>query len=285
MNKAKSIYISIYAPLLFIGLFLSLKALFTQAFDVAWLGTLVALLPTVYMFATLMTFRVARTSSSLPFQLYSALIGGFIAAIGFLFFEGSPAALFFGAGVGLVGFLLYDFWYSRFSRTAGAALQLGKRLPDFELKDSEKGVVSSGSFIGKPVLMIFFRGNWCPLCMAQIKEVAAQYQEISDKGVEVALISPQPEKYTQKLASKFNVPYRFLTDEGNKVAKLLGIVNAGGTPAGLGLMGYDSETVLPTVLLTNGAGELVYIDLTDNYRVRPEPDQFLRIIEEKGVAV
>jgi len=42
---------------------------------------------------------------------------------------------------------------------------------------------------------------------------------------------------------------------------------------------------MPTVLLTNAVGELVYIDMTENYRVRPEPDQFLRIIEEKGVAV
>jgi hypothetical protein len=69
------------------------------------------------------------------------------------------------------------------------------------------------------------------------------------------------------------------------VARQLGIVNPDGTPAGLGLMGYESETVMPAVLLTNAAGELVYIDMTDSYRVRPEPDQFLRISEEKGVAV
>ena len=285
MNKAKSLYISIYASLLFLGLFLSVKALFTQAFDISWLGAVIALLPTAYMFATLMTFRVARTSPSLPLQLYAALTGGAISSLGFLFFDGSAIALFFGVGIGVIGFLLYDFWYSRFARPTNAKLQLGNRLPGFELKDSQQGVIGSASFIGKPTLLIFFRGNWCPLCMAQLKEVVAQYKEIAAKGVEVALISPQPEKNTQKLASKFDVPYRFLTDEGNKVARQLGIANTDGTPAGLGLIGYESETVLPTVLLTNAVGELVYIDMTENYRVRPEPDQFLRIIEENGIAV
>ncbi|MBL4607092.1 MAG: redoxin domain-containing protein [Pseudomonadales bacterium] len=285
MNKAKSIYISLYSTLLFLGVFLSLRALFTQAFDLTWLGAVVALLPTAYMFGTLMTFRVARTSSNLPIQIYAALIGGVTSTVGFLFFEGSALALFFGVGIGVIGFLLYDFWYSRFTRSSNTVLQLGNRLPSFELKDTQLGPVNSASFIGKPTLMIFFRGNWCPLCMAQLKEVAGQYKEIAEKGVEVALISPQPEANTQKLAKKFDVPYRFLTDEGNKVARQLGIMNEDGTPAGLGLMGYESETVLPTVLLTNAAGELVYIDMTDNYRVRPEPDQFLKIIEEKGVAV
>ena len=285
MNKAKSLYISLYTSLLFLGLFLSVKALLTQAFDLTWLGAVIALVPAAYMFSTLMTFRVARTSPDLPFQIYAALTGGVISSIGFLLFDGSAVAFFFSVGVGVIGFLLYDFWYSRFTRPPNQALQLGKRLPDFELKDSKLGIVKSASFIGKPTLMIFFRGNWCPLCMAQIKEVAAQYKEIAAKGVEVALVSPQPEANTQKLAAKFDVPYRFLTDEGSKVARQLEIVNPYGTPAGLGLMGYESETVMPTVLLTNAAGELVYIDMTENYRVRPEPNQFLRIIEEKGVAV
>ena len=102
--------------------------------------------------------------------------------------------------------------------------------------------------------------------------------------MEVALISPQPHGYTQTLAGKFNVPYRFFIDVDNKAAWQLNIVNEGGTPAGMAALGYDSETIFPTVLLTNTAGELVYVDLTENYCVRPEPDEFLRIINEANVA-
>lgn len=38
-------------------------------------------------------------------------------------------------------------------------------------------------------------------------------------GVRIALVSPQPHKSTIALAKRFDVPFDFLTDEGNKVAK------------------------------------------------------------------
>ncbi len=45
-------------------------------------------------------------------------------------------------------------------------------------------------------------------------------------------------------------------------------------------MGYDSDTVLPTVIITDEKGKIIFVDLTDNYRVRPEPETFLQIIDE-----
>jgi len=66
---------------------------------------------------------------------------------------------------------------------------------------------------------------------------------------------------------KFDVTYRFLTDENNKTTRRLEIVNPDGAPVGLGLIGYVSEAVMPTALLINAVGKLLYIDMTENYRV------------------
>jgi len=51
---------------------------------------------------------------------------------------------------------------------------------------------------------------------------------------------------------------------------------------GLQALGYDSDTVMPTVVMTNSAGKIIFADLTDNYRVRPEPEDFLRVFDEQG---
>ncbi|MCG8612348.1 MAG: redoxin domain-containing protein, partial [Pseudomonadales bacterium] len=133
-------------------------------------------------------------------------------------------------------------------------------------------------------LIIFYRGNWCPLCMAQIKEVSAQYQQLADLGVAVALVSPQPHENTRNLAKKFSVPFKFLVDTENAAAKKLGIFAEDGTPKGLELLGYDSDTVMPTVIITDAQGNIIFADLTDNYRVRPEPDTFIQILKEHTVA-
>jgi peroxiredoxin len=119
--------------------------------------------------------------------------------------------------------------------------------------------------------------------MAQIKEVAASYQALEKLGVRVFLVSPQPETHTKELAKKFNVNYHFMIDERNQAASLLGIDAKDGTPKGMEVFGYDSDTVLPTAILTDQNGLIIFTDQTDNYRVRPEPDTFLRVFTEHGL--
>ena len=36
---------------------------------------------------------------------------------------------------------------------------------------------------------------------------------------------------------------------------------------------------MPTILITDAGGKLIFADLTDNYRVRPEPETFLKILD------
>jgi peroxiredoxin len=135
----------------------------------------------------------------------------------------------------------------------------------------------------KPAIWIFYRGNWCPLCMAQIKELVSQYKQLQELGVRVALISPQPHKFTIGLARKFDVPFDFLTDEDNRAGRALGIANPHGLPMGMQVLGYDSETVLPTVIITDAGRRILWTHETDNYRVRPEPDVYLAVLRENRI--
>ncbi len=148
--------------------------------------------------------------------------------------------------------------------------------------DNNGRTLSSGSFSGQPALWLFYRGNWCPLCMAQIEEVAERYRELAARGVEVLLVSPQPAEHSRKLAARFDVPMRFLVDPGNRAARALGILAADGVPLGMQMFGYDTETVLPTVLLVDAEGRILWSDQTDNYRIRPEPETFLAVLEAQS---
>ncbi|MBW2550119.1 MAG: hypothetical protein JRE73_04995 [Deltaproteobacteria bacterium] len=44
-------------------------------------------------------------------------------------------------------------------------------------------------------------------------------------------------------------------------------------------LGYDSDSVLPTVVITDPSRRIIFVDLTDNYRVRPEPSTFLAALD------
>ncbi len=173
---------------------------------------------------------------------------------------------------------LYTYWYSRLDRSGPIALQVDRPLPDFVVTSVNGQQTTSSQLRQQPRIILFYRGNWCPLCMAQISEIAADYQALERRGYRVTLISPQPSENTEELAERFDVSFDFYTDIEGKAADTLGIKHVGGAPAGIA-QGYDGDTVLPTVVITDNTGTVRWLDLTDNYRIRPEPSTFLEVID------
>lgn len=227
-------------------------------------------------------FRTARTSENLTFLYIIPASMIILSIIGVALVQINLTDVLFPGitmSVALVGNLLYIFWYSRFGREDNTLLEVGKALPEFSLKDAAGNVVTSKEIGSQASLIMFYRGNWCPLCMAQIKEVAAQYRELESRGIKIYMVSPQSEGNTKGLAKRFDVNMNFLIDEGNKAADRLQIKAENGLPVGLQALGYDSDTVMPTVVMTNNKGKIIFADLTDNYRVRPEPEDFLKVFD------
>lgn len=177
--------------------------------------------------------------------------------------------------------LAYTHWYSRFGREPAAALTVGAEFPaDLAFVEHERGPVTAGELRGRPTVFLFYRGNWCPLCMAQVGEIAEQWREIEALGAQVALVSPQNDRHTRALADRHGVAFRYLRDEGLVAARRLGILNENGTPAGM--LDYEGDTVLPTLVVTDAEGRIVFADQTDNYRVRPTPDTVLTALRGAG---
>lgn len=239
-----------------------------------WWGTLIAAGGPAAFFAWVFTGRHARTPSRLWHVLIAGTLGSIIAGV-----LGGGWALFWALLIGIVGTLLYDLWYSRFNQRDDSVLQSGQILPEAELFDVDGQAHSLRWLSQQPTVWMFYRGNWCPFCMAQIKEVVAQYQELAQRGAQVVLVSPQSDAQTRSLAEKFSVPLRFMRDRDNAVAKRLRIFAANGLPTGLQALGYDSDVPLPTVFISDAQGVVIYADLTSNYRIRPEPESFLRVLD------
>lgn len=250
-----------------------------------WLGVLLTTAPLVaYVGYALISLRVARTSKRLPLIGAQAVLGVAVASYGALI---SPAEWVQAVLAG--GFLLGFVWYAySFAGFPGARpsprLAPGQRLPSFALRDAQGQAVTSAQLLQRPMVLIFYRGNWCPFCVAQVKELARRYREIEAVGAAIAFISPQPQARSAALSKRFEIAAHFLVDEGNALARQLGIDSPCGIPTGLQALGYDSDTVMPTVVIAATGGRILWADETDNYRVRPEPDTYLAVLRREGFA-
>lgn len=269
-NIYKSLFISGFPVF---SLIIFIKTIINIDFNINEIGLLISSLTVIVFFSMLFIKPVARTTKNL--QFYSTFI-----VIGFVLnlFNFEQKSLLI-AVILTLGWLAYLTWYSSFNFRNTSILDVGKTLPNFTLKNNQEEDISIDNLSGDFNIFIFYRGNWCPLCMAQIQEVVNQYKELEKRNTNMVLISSQPHKFTENLAKKHKVPFHFLVDSDNIVAKQLGILHKNGLPAGFQVFGYDADVILPTVLITDKNNKIIFADLTDNYRVRPEPETFIRVID------
>ena len=278
MNRLKSIFISA-ASMFWIAV---VFGVLIEGFSYnEWhFGLLLTTAVPVLFIGRLFVFKTARTLRN-PLLVLLLILAGFSLEVYYFIVNGGAPDAMLLAGFSLILWLTYIFWYSAFPNRDSDLLKIGKTLASLNFIDQNGDTFSTENIKGKKLIYLFYRGNWCPLCMAQIKEISEQYRELHELGAEVLLISPQPHKFTVSLARKMDVPFKFLTDVEGRVAKQLGLYVKGGTPLGMEVFGFDSDTVLPTVVITDESGKILYTDQTDNYRVRPEPETFLAVL--KGV--
>jgi len=280
-SRIKSLFL---LPAVVISALLALTATAGGVLDgddrLAWWAAAVANLPLPLFYAYLKSVRIARTSENLPLLMLLSSAGSVVALWESLIAgsaDWQPAAV---AVAGTVLLLLYVFWYSRFGRMPNPRLEVGNKLPDFTLTDLAGAEVRSAEFLGKPAINLFFRGSWCQFCIAQLHEIAGRHRDLENMGIQLNLISSQPEEKTRELAGDLGAPVRFLVDRDATVAHALDIAERNAAP--LGAAGFAADSAMPTVVVTNASGTILFSDQTDIYRVRPEPDIYISILRRAG---
>lgn len=284
MNLLKSIFISSYMMAIMAIAGYAGWMLYQGENTMAWSGVLLTTAPILMVIMRAMMLKdLARTSAHFP--MINQLGAAGVALTAYVWFSnGSEGLAALLAVIGWASFLLYSYWFSTYGdRQPSMKLIVGTKLPHFTVRDVNDKLISSAQLTDKPAILIFYRGNWCPFCTAQIKELMGRYKEIDSLGVRVALIAPQPHENTMGVSKVYDAKFDFLTDEGNAAARTLGIEHKNGLPMGMQMMGYDSDTVMPTVIITGKDGKIVWTHETDNYRVRPEPDTYLEVLRKHGI--
>lgn len=164
---------------------------------------------------------------------------------------------------------------TRGQRPTPPQLQPGSPLPDFGAVDEDGNPVRSTALRGAPAVILFVRGNWCPFCNAQVKELTQHYRDITDIGARLILITPKPLETTRRVAAFFEVEFDFWLDENLSITRQLDLLQEGGVP-----QSYDEEygrdTIWPTTLVVDAAGVIRYSELSRHISDRPDPKVLLR---------
>jgi len=278
----KSIFIVAFPTLALIALANSIVNMFQSTITTQHLGYFITASSIVFFFSRIFIKPIPRTDTTLKVYTFLVFLGCILSFIaGNLYEEMHLFSSIIDLSLTFC-WVLYLVWYSYFQdRNAqeNPILKVGKQLPLLTLENHQQEIVTTDRFAGTPSIFIFYRGNWCPFCMAQIKEMVSKHEELTDRNINTVFISSQPHEFSEKLTKKHTLDFQFLVDVDGKVAKELHIFMKNGLPFGFQIFGFKSDTTLPTVIITDSKEKITYTNQTDNYRVRPEPSELLKVID------
>ena len=106
------------------------------------------------------------------------------------------------------------------AQEAPEGLFIGSKAPDFKAKDQNGNEVRLKDLLKKgKVVLVFYRGQWCPYCNRELSRLQDSIQLIKDKGATVVAVSPEKQERIAATVEKTKAEFPVLYDEGLKIMK------------------------------------------------------------------
>ena len=170
-------------------------------------------------------------------------------------------------------------WYRRGSRPVPESLRRGQPLPTFEARDEQGDPLRSTDLAGTPGVMIFVRGNWCPFCSKQVKNLTSYYRKINELGARLIFVTPKPLETTRRVAEFFQVDFEFWLDESLTATRQLGLLLEDGVPSSYEKE-YGNDTMWPASLVIGADGIIRFVELSKHIVDRPNPKTLVNELEK-----
>lgn len=97
---------------------------------------------------------------------------------------------------------------------------VGDKATDFSLSNALDETVSLSKLLKHhKVVLVFYRGTWCPYCNLQLAHYQAALERIHSLGAKLLAISPQTPDESLNIKEKNELKFEVLSDNGNIVAR------------------------------------------------------------------
>ena len=169
------------------------------------------------------------------------------------------------------------------SDAAEKALKEGAQVPDFTLPDALGNAVTLSHLLRQgPVVLSFYRGEWCPYCNLELRAYQRALPQLQELGASLVAISPQTPDHSLSTVEKQQLTFAVLSDVDNEVARKFGLVftieeavRAPHRRIGANLPAFNGndswELPMPGTFLVDqwGAIRLAFVDPDFKHRLDP----------------
>lgn len=175
---------------------------------------------------------------------------------------------------------------------AEAGLAIGAQVSAFTVKTYEGKPITFKELLQQaPLLIVFYRGGWCPYCNFQVREMVQAYPQFKQAGVVPVLLSVDEVHGAVLLEKTYNIPFPVLSDPdliAHKIFQVVLTVDAATVKRYRNEFDIDLEAWserqhhqigIPGFFLIDKAGIVQWHHVNRDYKVRPSAEQLLSVIQ------
>ncbi|MBS1918778.1 MAG: AhpC/TSA family protein [Bacteroidetes bacterium] len=181
----------------------------------------------------------------------------------------------------------FFFFCTVYSQKTPEGLFINSKAPDFKAKDQSGLEVHLKDLLKKgEVVLVFYRGQWCPYCYRELKRLADSVQQIIAKGATLVAVTPEKPASINTTIEKTSATYSILYDKGLKIMKAYDVAFEvdGNTLTRYRNTGIDIEAnngengkylPVPAVFIIDKQSTIRYRYFEPNYKKRPSVKEIL----------
>lgn len=155
------------------------------------------------------------------------------------------------------------------AQEAPEGLFLNSKAPDFRGKDQRGNDIRLKDLIKKGnVVIVFYRGHWCPYCNKYLSKLQDSLQLIKDKGATLVAITPEKPESVEITVEKTKAEFPVIYDEGLKIMKA-----------------YDVEFEVPENTLTRYRNAGIKIDENNGKNGNYLPIPATYVVDKDGAII
>jgi peroxiredoxin len=178
------------------------------------------------------------------------------------------------------------------AQSADGALKVGDAMPPFVLPNAEGRLVASDELLAQgPLVICFYRGDWCPYCRAMLAALQAAIPRIAAAGGR--LVALTPDSGGRPLANKRRqrLTYDVLSDTDYAVGLQFGVVfqvpeayRRRLAAAGIDLPERHGSggwlIPMPATFVADRGGIIRYAFVNGDFTRRAEPEAIVAVLNE-----
>ena len=176
--------------------------------------------------------------------------------------------------------IIFSFFVEAQEKPEG--LFINSKAPDFKATDQYGNEIRLKDVLKDSlVVLIFYRGQWCPYCNKQLKKLEDSLQLIKDKRAKLIAVTPEKNEYISKTIEKTKASYSLLYDKEMKIMKAYAVAfevddrtvsRYKNADIDLATANGQKDKVylpVPAVYIINKEGTIVYRFFEADYKKRP----------------